>query len=301
MRLGRFTICLSDQWIDPIEYCQSDPDFPQNPPYCYILADHKAILTVNFDGVAVMSLSLFDSQVGMAYDDRANRFTREDWTLLYDFKRRFEALTVADVPSPEMAAQQAQLAATVTSKVETTLGQYQQGLYARVLNEMQQGSMKVMATELAGSRQLIDALVTLGLPRAVNSDEFLHAMLFGNQQLVTTNQIMNSYALSITQPITGVSLLVNPRLPLLQEADERTVVFSRMIDEYIDAITAETHAEEADYLANTRRMLELTARIIQVEVPVDPNDPNNPGDPNDPGTPLPGSAIHVFMPSVSRE
>jgi hypothetical protein len=192
--------------------------------------------------------------------------------------------------------------------VETALGSYQQLLYGRILNEMQQGSMKGMATELAGSKALLSAITTLGLPRAINSDEFLHAMLFGNQQLVETNQIMNSYAMSITQPITGANLLVNPRLPLLQAADDRTAVFSGMIDEYIDAITAKTHSEEPDYLANTRRMVELTARIVQVDLPEEPNNPNPPGTPGPgpgpgPGPePGPGDADvkQNYLPTVKR-
>lgn len=110
---------------------------------------------------------------------------------------------------------------------------------------------------------LLENFVSLGLPRAVSGDEFLHAMLFGDQRLMDDSQILQSYALSATQPITGPNLLVNPRLVLKQVADQRSAVLAGMIDDYLDAITTKDHAEAADYIVNTRRALGLTMRIVQ--------------------------------------
>jgi hypothetical protein len=39
-----------------------------------------------------------------------------------------------------------------------------------------------------------------------------------------------------------------------------------MVNQYLDAITAQTHVEALDYVADTRRELDLSVRIAQVEV-----------------------------------
>jgi hypothetical protein len=135
--------------------------------------------------------------------------------------------------------------------------------------------------------------VILGLPRALANDEFFRAMLFGNQQLVDDSEVIQSYALSATQLITTVNVLVNPRLVIKQTADERRAAFAGMLTQYLDAITARTHVEGPDYIANTRAILNLTMRIARVvastpEVPGVPEDPEEPGVP---GVPEEGATV----------
>lgn len=91
-------------------------------------------------------------------------------------------------------------------------------------------------------------------------------MLYGNQQLVDDSQIVQSYALSATQPSTVTNIMVNPRLVIGQKAHQRKEAFAGLIDHYLDAITAKTHVEAVDYVADTRRELDLAVRIAQVEV-----------------------------------
>jgi hypothetical protein len=260
MRLGNFAVCLSDEWINPIEYCVYPP---QDLPVCHFLADHKSNLTVYFNSVPLIRQTIYEAEQIMPTEG-AERWTRNQWTGFYNYKGKFEALTTAEVPAPDGAAQ---LLATVTGQLQERLASYQQELYGRILNEMTQGSLKPMATELAGGKALLDGFVSLGLPRAVRNDEFLHAMLFGNQRLVDDSQIIHSYALSGTQPLNEMNLLVNPRLAIGQVADERTAAFQGLVDEYLDAISAETHVEAADYLVNTRRALDLTMRIVELVQP----------------------------------
>ena len=85
------------------------------------------------------------------------------------------------------------------------------------------------AVRVAGGKALVDNVVTLGLPHAVSSDEFLHAMLYGSQRLMDDSQILQTYAVSATQPITGASLLLNPRLALDQTAERRSAVLGGIV------------------------------------------------------------------------
>ncbi len=275
LKLGGFAVCLSDEWLNPIEYCDTDPERPNDPPECYYVAQHKAILTVYFDAVSIMSQSLDEGDQIMP-NSRPNEWTKDNWTTLYNYKAQFEALSMVDSSTPELEVQRAQLRTSIANKLETALGNYQHELYGRILTGLTTGSLKGMATEVAGSKALLDAFTTLGLPRAVSGDEFMHAMLYGDQQVVGDSKIMQSYAMSVTQPITGSSLLVNPRLVIKQIADDRITVFSEMIDEYLAAITAKEHVEVADYIANARFALDLTMRVVQLDEPASPATPTPP-------------------------
>jgi hypothetical protein len=316
--VGSFSGCLSDEWKDIQLQCDDDPENPQAPPDCYWVGEHKAILTMYFDSVPLMRQTIDEGFTKMSIL-LPDTWTLSNWTFEDGYKVKFDALTTADPLTAEMVAQQEQLFVETTAKVETRLAELQQGLYQRVLNEMTQGSLRPTATLLAGARELIDAFTTLGLQRAVNNDEFLHAMLFGSQQLVDETQVINSYAMSFTLPVTEVNVLVNPRLVLDTTADKRTEVFGEMVNEYLTAITQQKHIEAADYIGSTRRALDLTVRIAQLGVPVDPEptpgdptpgDPTpgdpTPGDPT-PGDPTPGDPIplptdmeHNFIPSIKR-
>jgi hypothetical protein len=267
LKVGKLAVCLADEWTNPMEECIYPP---QSAPYCYMTAEHKSMLTVYFDQIPLMRQTIDEGRWPLATSP--DDWTRTHWTTVYNYKGKFDALTVADMPSPEMEAQRLQALGTLTAQLEEALANYQKELYARILNEMELGSLKSLATEVGGARTLLDAFATLGLQRAVHNDEFLHAMLFGNQQLVGNPQIMQSYALSITQPISGTALHINPRQLIEEMVNERTELFEEMIRKYLDAITAGKHTENTGYIASTRRMLNLTMRIVKVISPAEEED-----------------------------
>jgi len=138
-------------------------------------------------------------------------------------------------------------------------------LYGRVMSEMNQGALKPLVAEVAGSKAVLEAMIALGMPRAVRDDEFLHAMLYGNQQLVDERLLAQDYAHKLAQPIEQTNLTYNPKSMLGEVADKRRDAFAGLVNDYLKAITAKQHSEEADYIADTRRALDLTMRVIEIE------------------------------------
>jgi hypothetical protein len=120
------------------------------------------------------------------------------------------------------------------------------------------------------------------MPRAVSNDEFVHAMLYGSQQIVDDRLLAQEYALKLAQPITQTSFTYNPRLILGEVADQRREVFGGLVNGYLNAITAKEHSEEADYIANTRRALDLTMQVVKIE------------------SEAPGNGKWIFLPMVLR-
>jgi len=205
--------------------CRPDPDV------CAMMGDLSVFVGASYGKVSFVWMELkagrvilpvIDSNVEEAID-----YVARNWN---DLKPRFEAESAVVAPSSAESKQRADLLSEITRKLEEWLAVYQHGLYGRVLNELNNGNLRASATEVAGGKALLESFVTLGLPRALDNDDFLRAMLFGNQRLVDNNQIMHSYAVSATQPITGANLLVNPRLAIGEVADRRTVAFSGLIN-----------------------------------------------------------------------
>jgi hypothetical protein len=221
----------------------------------------KVSVTVAYSGVAILNLEMMAGSVTVQLGTDATEYVVAHWG---ELKPRFETEASVVPPSPELAQQRAALLSEVTAKLQERLAGYQQALYAQIFGELTTGSLRTLTLEAAGSKALLDSFVILGLPRALAQDEFFHAMLFGNQQLVDDSEVIQSYALSATLPITEVNVLVNPRLVIKQSADERRVAFAEMLTQYLDAITAQTHVEGPDYIANTRTVFNLIMRIVQV-------------------------------------
>jgi hypothetical protein len=244
--------------VRPVPGCTPDPDV------CPVMGDLKIFVRAAFGNVPLAQMELNAGRVTFPVIggdlEAPTSYVARNWANL---QPRFERDATPVPLTPDEAAQRARLYDELGSALETRLAGYQQEMYNRILTELNTGSLRQSATELAGGKALLDQLVTVGLARAVSNDD--------------------SYALSRTQPITGTSLLVNPRLTLSQVADQRSAAFTKIVAGYLDAITAKTHSETLDHIASARRELELTMRIAQVQ-----------------GTqPAPG-ASRLFLPVINR-
>jgi tetrahydromethanopterin S-methyltransferase subunit G len=241
--LGKFLGCVYDEWSNIVQG----------------VGDHKVVLYVRFNGTLLMTQSLTSTRKQIP---PGNNWIRDNWP---SFRAQFGAYKVLDPMTPEQeAARQSRFNDTLNA-VETALRNYQHELYGRVMSEMNQGSLKPLVNEVAGSKALLDTVVALGLPRAVQNDEFLHAMLYGNQQLVDERLLAQDYARKLAQPIEQTNLTYNPRVMLREVADGRREVFGGLVNDYLGAITAKQHSEEADYIAVTRSALDLTRRVLEIE------------------------------------
>jgi hypothetical protein len=113
----------------------------------------------------------------------------------------------------------------------------------------------------------LDDFIILGLPRAVAHDDFLRSLLFGTQRVIDDTLAADIYASSAAQPITEAQLTTNPRLVLGQVAAQHRTAMQDLLDDYLDAISAGTHVEELNFVANTRLELHLSRRLADVAHP----------------------------------
>jgi hypothetical protein len=246
----RSSLTVSGEFVFPSNVASSDdpvtqipPPPPPCPPDCPPLTvDLKVSVSAYYSDVAILDLVLMAGTVTVEAGTDATEYVVANWGTL---KSRVELEASEVQPSPEVAQQRADLLNKVTAKLQEKLAGFQQMLYGQIFGELTTGSLRTQAVEAAGGKALLDSFVILGLPRALAKDEFFHAMLFGNQQLVDDSEVIQSYAISATELITEVNVLVNPRLVIKQTADERRTAFAEMLTQYLDAITAQTHAVPA--------------------------------------------------------
>ncbi len=275
-------------------------NFPCQPPLKPVNCSSSSNMTLTVElryGTLVWKTLLYDmGQVVMGRLETPVEYLARTWE---SRKPEFDAVAQVVPPSPDQQAIINTRFINLKGSLDAKLQQMQQGLYARMVDQMDSGTLHALMVEIAGVKKLLDAFTTLGLPRAVANDEFLHAILFGNERIFDDVLIINTFALAATQPIVGPALLVNQRPLLAQNSTARVLLYITIVDEYLaaiaagptvaasaapDAIAAAGYVEGADYLASARRALELTVRIARIT----------------PQSPVPAGSFRVFLPVVDR-
>ena len=255
LKLGKLQVCVYDQWYDIVQECKNGE--------CYDVANHNVGLNVTYNYVVLMSQTLVAPRMRIP---EYGLWVKDHWnTEPYNYRHAFEVFKQLDPLTPAQQAARQESFNNTRLAVEAELYKYQHELYGRIQSEMSQGTLKPLMTQLAGSKTLLETVVALGLPRAASNDEFLHAMLNGNQQLVDEKSLAQTYALKIAQPVTQTNFIDNPRFMLGEVAGQRREIFGQLLDGYLDAITAQVHSEQADYIADARRSMDLTMRVVKIE------------------------------------
>ncbi|MCB0189676.1 MAG: hypothetical protein KDE31_35640, partial [Caldilineaceae bacterium] len=184
--LAQLGVCVSAELLNPQTSC--------NPKLgtCFTTGTLQITVEATVDDVPVLrrkktagSLTLKDFADPLDY-------VVDHWL---EYKPALEGFTNDGLTPPERT-QRTELLAQTTTKIHDTLAQYQHELYGRMLTALvAPGPLQPLAVETTGSQQLLVTLTTLGLAEAVENDEFFHALLYGNQQLVDDSQIVNTLAI----------------------------------------------------------------------------------------------------------
>ncbi|MGL4650967.1 MAG: hypothetical protein ACRC1H_16280, partial [Caldilineaceae bacterium] len=275
---------------------------PLKPKDCVSSANVTVTVELHFGSLVWKTLVHDMGSVVMGRLESATGHIASTWE---SKKAAFDLHAVVIPPSPDQQVIIDSRNTNLKGGLDSRLQEYQQGLYARMVDQMDSGALHPLMVEIAGVKALLDAFTSLGLPRAVANDEFLHAILFGDQRIFDDALIIETFALRATQPITGPSLLVNLRPLLMQQSTERVQLYVTLVDGYLAAIAAGGaanaasvaaveaggYAEGADYLTSARRALEITVRIARI--------PRLQTPPVPPPAP-PAGAFRIDLPAVSK-
>ena len=297
--LAQLAVCIGAELLNPQTSC--------NPKLgvCFTTGTLQLTISAAVDDVPVLRRRATAGTITLKDFAEPADYVVEHWT---ELKPALAGFT-QNALSPAEQSQRTAFFAQTTTKIHNTLAGYQQELYGRMLTALvAPGPLHPLAVETTGSQQLLVKLTTLGLAEAVKNDEFFHALLYGNQQLVDDRQIGNSLAISATQSVTDTQITVNARQLMQTRATERLTLFTELLNGYLAAIGTAAHIETNETLADARRDLKLAVRIASLPAAAAPTptpDPNATpvptATPNPNATPIAqGGGNRIYLPLVER-
>lgn len=180
-----------------------------------------------------------------------------NWTAGYNFKAQFET-------SSALVSDDTAYTNETAAKVEQRLRLEQQQLYQKILDGLAVGPVYTAATRLSGSKAVLDAFITLGLPRALENDEFLRSFLYGDQRLMDEDdeeRITSTYSTALINPPAG-----NIRHDLMNVAQERIDALGSLLRAYLDQIGNKTYAESQRLVETALNRTAVSESIIRTPV-----------------------------------
>ena len=258
LKVGTLKVCLTAAWVDmTLLWC--------NPKLgCKYAWKYQFTIDVLFNGVSIERRSLkldeLEDSNGSAQSQAYPRWNNNPAN-----RAKFETQSFSQPPTPELAAQRAELLSKVTTDVQTRLAEYQHELYGLLFNALSSGALHPVALELSGAKALLDSFITLGLPSAVANDDLLRSLLFGSQRVHDDGLATDTYALSFVQPITQVQIMTDTRVALNRLATERITALDGLLAQYLNAIGNSTRAEEFNMIADARLELRLAQRLAMLD------------------------------------
>jgi hypothetical protein len=156
------------------------------------------------------------------------------------------------------------LPASVTSQVDQSLRQEQQNLYQKVLDGFAGGPVFNAARQLSGAKALVDALVTLGLPRALETDEYFRSFLHGSQRLLDQDAEQR-----LSELYTAAKSALpdhNVRSDIKATMDQRIDALKGVIWSYLAQIDAHTYTESQRLIATTLDRLTIANALVRTRL-----------------------------------
>jgi hypothetical protein len=265
LKLGTITSCLSATLTNVKLIC------PPGKDVCDRQGDLRIFVDARFNNVSLEARTLAAGRVIVPGEMDLTNYVIGRWGAL---KATFEAQSTSVTPTPALAQQRAELLSTTTMGVQNRLRDYQHLHYSQVLSELNSGSLHALAVELAGAKKLLDSFVTLGLPQALDRDDFLRSLLFSDQALVDDRQCVSAYATHLaqtggaTQAISETQLMTNPRIELREVGQKRREALSSLLASYLDAISAGSYSENSSMIANARSDLQFARLFASSDQPL---------------------------------
>jgi hypothetical protein len=158
--------CVFGEWLSV------EPPCPVYNPNCYRAGRMRVFILVYSDNVILARGELPD--IPALYDPNIWNKIAPSWES--SWKRQFETMFANTPTPPPLTPAAAQQLEAVSSATATKLAELQRAHAGRVPSELSSGPLRARAVELAGAKKLLESFITLGLPRAIDNDDFLRSL-----------------------------------------------------------------------------------------------------------------------------
>ena len=184
-----------------------DRNYP--PRWIQIYAKLQVTVTATYKDTPILARRVVGTQEMLIEEVRYNE-TGEDmyrfeldpkvpfeqhWTQGEKLKVRFESEGSQETLAPTMVH-------NVVRRVEGKLRELRVSICSETEKELGIGlSLDAPAVRLDGAKAVLDRFVNLGMPLALETDDFLRAMLYGAQSLMDRQQVTDRYSEAATLPV----------------------------------------------------------------------------------------------------
>jgi hypothetical protein len=179
------------------------------------------------------------------------------WEQRQNLKARFERGSWEESLSDHEKIDREQLLGTVTKQVENQLEELQKQAYKWISGELNRVQLNAAALRLSGAKALLDAFIHLGMPRAVESDDYLRAFLNGSQSLLDAEQVSERYA-----GAQGGG--PNVRVGIFQDAKRRVEALHGVLKGYLDQIEGGAHTESQPLLSTALLRSSVVNHVVRL-------------------------------------
>jgi hypothetical protein len=225
-------------------------------------AELQIFITVQYQGTTILRRSVKGDRVDLMFTPEEMLESPQDgfwrlWEREQNLKARFEAGSAEVLPTEQERVQREQHLSTVTGQVESELQEHQEQIYTRTSEELRVGPLHDAALRLSGAKALLDAFINLGMPLALESDDYLRAFLNGSQSLPDAEQVSERYA-------SAQGGDPNVRIEIFQDADRRVYALYWVLMSYLDQIERGARTESEPLLSSTLLRSSVINRIVRL-------------------------------------
>jgi hypothetical protein len=172
-------------------------------------------------------------------------------------KAQFEANSEVSYDSPTPA--------DVVSRVEQAFKPRQRDLYQRVADKLGMvGPAADAAKRLTGAKALLDSFIALGLPRALETDEYFRSFLYGDQRLLDEDSDHRLIALWLAAKDTPPDH--NARTDIMNLISLRANALQEVIRHYLDLIKDRKYSESHRMIDTTLDRLKIANAMVRTPV-----------------------------------
>lgn len=231
------------------------------PVYCGYYAHLKVELTLKLEEEDIFTTYIISSSKYFFWPGRPeypSAYARalQNWEQGENFKGVFEN-RLTDPPCNSMCP----LRSEIAGPVQTRLYDYQRDLYSLIASEFSRmGQLQKHAEEFAGATALLNAFIAVGLPRALEADDYLRSLLFGTERILDRDSVYAAY-------VNVVPSNVNIRYILLATLDERVNALDSVLKAYVEQIRQGTHIESQPAVSSTLLVLDLSRVMASASKP----------------------------------
>jgi len=144
--------------------------------------------------------------------------------------------------------------ASATSRVDRRLRELQRGSYSHIVAGLTQaGNLEFAAKQLSGAKKLVEVMIILGFPQSLESDDFVRALLIGDERLLDTSAITNLCNLGIER---SYDTNQNAKVDIAAILDERVAALETWVSNRLSQIQTTGQGESLRLVSSTLRRLE---------------------------------------------